>query len=118
MIPGLLVSHRGLRCGVYQFGRRLHDVLAVGRDIAWHYIECDGADEFRAALDGMKPRLVLFNNHPATLGWAATLEPLPVTTFSIVHEVHQGISDRGPFDYLLCPDPTLLPRSSSIVPVP
>jgi SAM-dependent methyltransferase len=118
MIPGLLVSHRGQRCGVYQFGRRLHDILAVGRDIAWHYVECDGPDEFRAALDRMKPRLILFNNHPNTLGWATALEPLPATTFSVVHEVHQGISDRGPFDYLLCPDPTLLPRNSSIVPVP
>jgi SAM-dependent methyltransferase len=118
MIPALLVSHRGLRCGVYQFGRRLYEVLAPGQDIAWRYVECDGPDEFRSALDRVKPRLVLFNNHPATLGWATALERLPVTTFSVFHEAHQEIADSGPFDYLLCPDPTLLPRNPFVVPVP
>ena len=123
MIPALFVSHRGQRCGVYQFGRRLYDTLSPSRDIAWHYAECGGIDELLSAVETTKPQLVLFNYHPATLAWATAgdLEKLPAMTFSIFHETHQEAVDAlipGPFDCLLCPDPTLLPRNPLAVPVP
>jgi hypothetical protein len=118
MIPALFVSHRGHRCGVYQFGRRLYDILSPCPDIAWHYAECDGLDELWSAVETTKPQLVLFNHHPATLAWATAdgLKDLPAIAFSIVHENYQEAADVAapePFDYLLCPDPTLLPKEVS-----
>ena len=122
-LTGLLVSHRGAHCGVYQFGRRLCAMLASAPDIVWQYAECATFDDFAAAERELRPDVVLLNFHPDTLTWAidASFECCDGVVFAVFHEAHQAAADRikpNPFRYLICPDPTLLPRNPIVLPVP
>jgi SAM-dependent methyltransferase len=118
---GLLVTHRGQRCGVWQFGARLHRALVAGGGIDWHYAECADLEEFETAA-ASKPDVVLVNFHHSTLPWAAKGLPSEgAVTFAVFHEASQAsvaaLRDR-PFDVFLCPDPTLLPNDPGALPVP
>lgn len=123
MVEALFVSHRGERCGVWQFGWRLFHVLSHDPQIHWRYAECADLDELLAVAAAGPPDLILCNYHPFTLAWAAEggIERTGAVVFSVFHEGHQAAADAlgpGPFDFLLCPDPTLLPRNPMALPVP
>jgi hypothetical protein len=123
MKSGLFVSQKGERCGVYQFGRRVFGALSRGKNITWQYLECDGADAALFLVKSNRPDIVVLNHHPATMGWAASSRwgDDGAVVFSIFHEANQDAADRlkaSFFDFLLCPDPTLLPQNPIIVPVP
>ena len=119
---GLLVTHFGQRCGVWQFGARLDRALVAGGGIDWHYVECADLQDFKAAAAESKPDVVLVNFHPSTMPWAAEgLRSEGAVTFAVFHEASQAsISavDHRQFDVFLCPDPTLLPYDPGAQPVP
>lgn len=123
MVEALFISHRGERCGVWQFGWRLFHALSQNPQIHWRYAECANLDELLATAAAEPPDLILCNYHPFTLAWAAEggIERTEAVIFSVFHEVHQAAADTlrpGPFDFLLCPDPTLLPHNPMALPVP
>lgn len=125
---GLLVSHVGERCGVHGFGRDLFKVLRAFEThrtdrephLTWRYVECSSFDELSAAAQDLSPACTIFNHHPATMAWATAGggNARLGLTFAVLHEVDQAIADvvsPHPFDYLLCPDPTLAPRAASVL---
>ena len=123
MKSGLFISQKGLRCGVYQFGRRVFSALSHGKNIRWQYLECEGADEALSTLKRNRPEIIVLNYHPSTMDWAVTSRwrDQGAVVFSIFHEAHQSGADQvepSCFDFLLCADPTLIPRNPIIVPVP
>jgi SAM-dependent methyltransferase len=123
MKSGLFISQKGLRCGVYQFGRRVFAALSHGKDIRWQYLECEGADEALSTLKRNQPEIIVLNYHPSTMDWAVTSRwrDEGAVVFSIFHEAHQSAADQaepGFYDFLLCADPTLIPRNPIILPVP
>jgi SAM-dependent methyltransferase len=123
MIRGLIVSHKGDHCGVYQFGKNLYDTLSRAPEIAWSYCECANFEELRAAVDQATPDAIVFNHHPCTMSWltAAPLKELGAPLFGLLHQVSQKIADAAdpdPFDFLICLDPTLVPRNPRILRVP
>ncbi len=116
MVKGLIVSHKGDRCGVYQYGRNLFEILSNGNEIGWGYIECSNFDELKAEVDRAEPDAILFNHHSSTMPWltASPLKELGAVLFGLVHPVTQEIADRAkadPFDFLIYLDPTLVPRN-------
>lgn len=123
MLAGLVVSHQGEHCGVYQYGRNLFDVLAKDKAIDWSYVECASFDELKVAVGDKKPDVILFNHHPYTMAWLAdapTAE-LDATIFGLLHQVSQEIADGAsvaPFDFLICLDPTLVPRNPAMLRAP
>ena len=123
MKSGLFVSQKGQRCGVYQFGRRVFGALSRGKNIRWQYLECDGVEEALSSLKSSDAEIIVLNYHPVTMSWA--VDPRwrdhGAVVFSIFYEAHQGAADRAEssfYDFLLCADPTLIPRNPMIVPVP
>lgn len=119
----LLVSHRGERCGVWQFGMRLHHALSGAESgLDWQYAECANLDEFHQAADASRPDVVLVNAHPSTLPWAMDgVTHGDALTAAVFHEASQtsvAALRTWPFDVLLCPDPTFLSRDPRAVPVP
>jgi hypothetical protein len=97
--------------------------LSRGKSIVWQYLECDVADTALLLVKADKPDIVVLDHHPATMDWAASSrwKNDGAVVFSIFHEASQEAADRleaSFFDFLLCPDPTLLPRNLIIVPVP
>lgn len=123
MIKGLLVSHKGDHCGVYQFGRGLFETLVKGGGLEWFYAECSSLDEAKRAIEKFRPDAVLYNHHPMTMAWAthAPLKALGPLAFGVAHQVHQKLVDTAepdPFEYLICLDPTLVPRNPRILRMP
>jgi len=123
MLEGLLVSHKGEHCGVYQYGRNLFDVLTKDQTINWSYVECAGFEELKTAVHDAKPDVILFNHHPSTMNWLTTapMSELGATLFGVLHQVTQEIADGAsvvPFDFLICLDPTLVPRNPGLLRAP
>jgi SAM-dependent methyltransferase len=123
MVRGLLISHKGDHCGVYQFGRGLWETLVKGGGIEWFYAECSNLDEAKVAIEQFRPDVVLYNHHPMTMEWAthAPLKALGPVAIGLVHQVHQKLVDTAeldPFEYLICLDPTLVPRNPRILRMP
>ncbi len=123
MLAGLIVSHKGEHCGVYQYGRNLYDVLTKDQTINWSYVECAGFEELKTAVYDAKPDVILFNHHPSTMNWLTTAPTteLGATLFGLLHQVTQEIADRAsvaPFDFLICLDPTLVPRNPALLRAP
>jgi hypothetical protein len=120
---GLLVSHKGDHCGVYQYGRGLYGILSKNADISWSYCECSDFAELQSAVDRIKPNFVLFNHHPLTTPWLlnSPLRSLAVTLFGMVHDIVQkdvASFDPEPFDFGVCFDPTLIPRHPRLLRAP
>ncbi|MBI3275723.1 MAG: hypothetical protein HYZ60_07240, partial [Methylocystis sp.] len=123
MVSGLIVSHKGDHCGVYQYGRNLLSILSSDKSIAWSYSECANLEELEAAVDRARPDAILFNHHPSTTPWltGAPVAELGATLFGLLHGVDQALADKAnadPFDFLICLDPTLIPRNPKTLRAP
>ncbi len=119
----LIISHRGMRCGVQQFGRRLLQLLSLSPDIDWRYAECASIDDFLGECRDIAPAAVLFNLHEGTMPWAAGhgIRACGVPCLAVVHEAYQLTPERlerTPFDGFLYPDPSFVPASPLVFPVP
>lgn len=68
MIDILIINHTTQNCGVYQFGRRVAD-LAIKTNLNIQYRELESPDEYNKLLNELKPRMVLINWYPITMGW-------------------------------------------------
>lgn len=122
MLRGVLVSHKGERCGVYQFGLRLFEALSHGPQISWTYLECSGPDDLIPTLNE-HPQIILFNHVQSTMPWL--LDTIPKISgsilFSVQHELHFNVTAQArpdPFHFLLCPDPTLFSSDPRIIGLP
>ena len=123
MPTALLLSHKGDHCGVYQFGRNLYETLTRGGGLQWSYRECSDFAEARAIAADIRPDIILFNHHPSTMPWvgSAPLGQLGARLFGLLHQVgQQGVdrADIAPFEFLICLDPTLIPRNPRILRAP
>jgi SAM-dependent methyltransferase len=122
MNRALFITHKGMRCGVYQFGYRLfHDVLRRMPDFDWHYREIGSTQDLRNGITEVRPAFVLANYHDATLSCIEQADRLGIPLLCVAHEVDQDVADKLDIpnvDYIFCADPAILPRNPKIVPVP
>ena len=65
----LLVNHKQTQCGVYQYGKRLSDILKKIKGHRLTYVECDSAMELLKHIETIKPNLILYNWHELTMKW-------------------------------------------------
>lgn len=123
MTTGLFVNHKGRRCGVYQFGRRLYqEVLSPSLEIRWQLVETDNLAMLAEHVRELAPDFVLLNYHPLTLGFVDSpeLRRWGPAILAIAHEFDQQTADclDLPFaDFALCPDPGIVPRNPIVLPV-
>ncbi len=122
MLHGVVVTHKGERCGVYQFGQRLFKALAHGSGITWTYLECSSPNDLALVLDE-RPEIILFNHVQSTMPWLIDTIPEiggPIL-FAVQHELHFTVVEQAhpdPFHFLLCPDPTLFSSDPRIIGLP
>lgn len=131
---GLIVSHNGKKCGVWQYGHNLFEVLSLSKEVRWFYRECGNFNDFINAENETNPDYIIFNHHPATLTWlggwnqstlpfviSTKIKSLKAKTFKILHLINQNIADTAetyPFHGLLCLDPTINPNRREIISIP
>jgi hypothetical protein len=65
----LLVNHSQQRCGVYQYGKRMADILLTDNRYISKYIEADDQETFFKNVSEFNPDVIVYNWHNATLSW-------------------------------------------------
>lgn len=65
----LFINHTQEKCGVYQYGKRLSDILVLDSRYDLFYSEIDSLQEFIYVYDNLNPDIIVYNWHPSTLCW-------------------------------------------------
>ena len=60
----LFVNHKPQKCGVYEFGKAIGDVLINSKKFNFIYTEIDNWKEFNRIFHQFKPAIVIYNYHP------------------------------------------------------
>jgi SAM-dependent methyltransferase len=135
----LFVSHKKARCGVYEFGKNITDVLRHSKRYQFIRVECSSLAELQTAITENAPAGIIYNYHPSVLPWMATrvgpklyrnnIASIQILQIGIIHEITQYAADTATaykkkflpvgvsrlsnslFDYYIAPDPTLLLRN-------
>lgn len=66
----LFLNHKQQACGVYQYGRRVADILKKSTVYEFVYCEVDSQQEYVKATGENNPVAIIYNHHPSTMPWA------------------------------------------------
>jgi hypothetical protein len=113
----LFISHIEKQCGIHQYGLNIHSAISKSTMYEFIYVECNGKEDLELAIKKYGPAAIIYNHYPATMAW---LDPtvtrnIDCPQLGIIHEVTQtsvNDADQNLFDYLLCPDPTIVETHS------
>jgi hypothetical protein len=100
----LFFNHKVEKCGVYQYGRRVYDILVKTQEIEYIYKEIDGYSEYVQTLSSFTSvDVIIYNYHDSTMGWlnGSTIQK-KVKNIGISHE-----SQEYMFDIKINIDPTI-----------
>lgn len=65
----LFVNHNRHQCGVYQYGKRVFDILEKSTDMTYEYAELASLDQYQKAIQQKRYHTIIYNYHQATLPW-------------------------------------------------
>ena len=65
----VFINHTQKQCGVYQYGKRMSDILKTDERYSFHYFECDSYNEFLTKINGLEINYIVYNWHNSTMGW-------------------------------------------------
>jgi uncharacterized protein YvpB len=65
----LFINHTQQQCGVYQYGKRISDILISDNRYSFFYYETDTYLEFIKKINELKPDVIVYNWHPSTMNW-------------------------------------------------
>lgn len=70
-LTALFLNHKKHKCGVYQYGKRLFDILSTSSNIKFKYYELDSLEEYNNICDENKniSKLIVYNYHVSTMSW-------------------------------------------------
>ena len=101
----LFLNHTKQQCGVYQYGKRLYDILKKTDGVSYIYIEIDDVNDYRQAILNNAPGIhsIIYNYHDATMPWLndSTIQR-KVKNIGIPHESPEHL-----FDIICNIDPTV-----------
>ena len=86
----LFTNHTQQQCGVYQYGKRVSDILIKDTRYSFFYCETDTYLEFVEKLNEINPDVIIYNWHPSTMQWLTsdiTKNLKNVKQLFIFHEV-------------------------------
>ena len=86
----LFLNHKQKQCGVYQYGYRTCIVLVKSKTYSFVYCEVDCQYELNALISKHNPIGIIYNYHPATMGW---INGNVVNSYPTI--VHYGIHHEG-----------------------
>lgn len=102
----LIINHSVENCGVYQYGKRVGNILESALDTNFHYLEIDNEFDFIDELTFYEPDAIIYNYLPGTMPWLTEsivdrVRSRGIVNFLLVHNV--GYAQF--FDYYLHQDP-------------
>lgn len=132
----LFVSHKKAKCGVYEFGKSLIEVLKKSAHYDFVHLECSSMMELKEGISNYQPAAILYNYHPSVLPfltkkvfpklYVSNISSIQIPQIAIIHEITQAVADSSAayrkkihlggasrlgnslFDFYIAPDPTLL----------
>ena len=112
MIPVVFFSHAQEQCGVYQFGKQIHEALRASQKYDVIFCKVEFGADLREAVAKHHPKAIIVNWHPATQlrwirGWP--LWSLGVPVIGLMHEMSDVVADgkdNTEFDYYIFHDPS------------
>ena len=100
----LFLNHKIQSCGVYQYGLRVFNILKKSYTYTYIYKEIDNYNEYNDITNKIKPNIIIYNYHAATMPWLNNNNILKNTkNIGIPHE-----SNGDMFDLILSIDPNEL----------
>lgn len=132
----LFVSHKKTQCGVYEFGKKIADVIQESQQYRFVRAECSSLNELKEAIRESSPSAIIYNYHPSVVPWLCSkiskgiyrnnLSGINAIQIGIIHEITQQVADTATgyrnkyiighsqkklnslFDFYIAADPTLL----------
>jgi hypothetical protein len=96
----LFLNHSVQNCGVYQYGKRIVDILKKTEDIEYIYVEVNNLEDYNLCIYNHSTDIhsIIYNYHNSTMPWlhGNTIQK-KVKNIGIPHES----DDRGLFDIIL-----------------
>lgn len=103
----LFVNHKIKKCGVYQYGTRLYNILTKSKRVCWEFVEINSYDEYVKELQKEYYNLIFYNYHPDIMGWLNEFNiQKRVKNIGLQHD----LEENNIFDITLRLDPTLKER--------
>lgn len=65
----VFINHSQKKCGVYQYGKRMSDILKTDERFSFYYFECDGREEFLTKTKDIDINFIIYNWHGLTMSW-------------------------------------------------
>jgi hypothetical protein len=87
----LLVNSKISECGVYQYGKRISNILNTESRYQFLNLETDNEEEFNCIITSYNPDVIIYNWHTATMNWLSiqkTHELSSKKQFFIFHELN------------------------------
>jgi hypothetical protein len=87
----LLINHKVKQCGVYQYGKRLFDILVKSNNLKYIYVEIESLKEYKDIIIKKyckeDVKCIIYNYHIATLQWLSikTIQK-EITNIGILHD--------------------------------
>ena len=70
MIPKVLIlNHSHDRCGVYQFGKRVYELVENSKNVSYIYKEVEDLAAYQELVSQINPDYIIYNWHVLTMGW-------------------------------------------------
>lgn len=70
----LLLNHTHVKCGVYQFGKRVYELAARSRRVDYFYMDLNSHAEYTKVLNDVKPNFVVYNWHWDRMPWLRDID--------------------------------------------
>jgi hypothetical protein len=105
----LFINHKLKRCGVYQYGVRVYNILKKSQNVEWVFREVDCYEEYLDELINDSYDAVFYNYHPDIMKWL-NRENIPkcIKNIGLQHD----LVENDFFDITLRLDPTLVEREN------
>jgi hypothetical protein len=102
----LFLNHKIKKCGVYQYGIRLFDILRKSTENTYVFKEVENETDYRTVLQDSYD-LILYNYHPHIMGWLTT-STIQRRTKNV--GLQHDLTENNIFDITLRLDTTLSER--------
>jgi hypothetical protein len=115
----LVINHSVENCGVYQYGKRIGQILETSNSTQFLYVEVDNFESLLQIVSENRPRSIIFNHLNGTMPWLTpeniqSIKAMSISTFTLVHNV--GYAEY--FDGYFHQDPNYIGDGRRNFPIP
>ena len=65
----LFINHKFIQCGVYQFGKRIYELISKSDKLDSYYYIPENLHQYNLIMSRIKPDYVVYNWHPDRQPW-------------------------------------------------